>query len=443
MNTETELSPDHRSNLMPASTRQWAWLALTLLTGLALVASAVHGFVTSRRDSEAVARAAGLALARTVGQEVAHAGDDPQSALDWALETMSDEGLTYAALCDPRGACNAQAGTPSGSPVFPARGEFGPHLGHDPVGPHPVGDGPLMRVVVPMRNRPPPGMRRPPEGHAPGGRFRSLRLLVVEYEPLAARSVRARASAALAVSLGAAVLLLLAAGLVWRLTARAMAYERQLARDRELKKLGEVSAVLGHQLRNPVASLKGHAQLLLERLPAEAPSRPGAETIAAEATRLELLTEQILAFVRTGSIDRRPENPAAVLSAVVEAWPAGQVVLEAEDAPARWLLDRPRLEQALANVIDNAVSVSPPGEPVRVWVGEESGRLVILVRDRGPGLDPGDAEMIFEPFFTRSVKGTGLGLALARRVIEGHGGTVVAKGSPGGGTEIRIELPHS
>jgi signal transduction histidine kinase len=100
------------------------------------------------------------------------------------------------------------------------------------------------------------------------------------------------------------------------------------------------------------------------------------------------------------------------------------------------------MEQALGNVVDNAVAVSPPGETVELAAEDRDGRLLLRVCDRGPGLDPDEAERIFEPFYTQRLHGTGLGLALSRRIVEGHGGTIAAFPRDGGGTEVRIELPR-
>lgn len=429
-----------------ASSRRyrWALLGLTALMGVALIASSVAGFLRARRDAEGVARMAGRQMARVVVRELVRSEGSPSDALDWALDELQEEGLRYAAVCRPRGECLVEAGERLGPrvPESPPRQRLrNPRRAWHALEPYPVAGGKRLSLTLPLRPGPRgrggPGLspRRPVR--PPG----DPRLLVLEYEPRAARVIGSRATVSLLIGLGSAGLLLLVTGVVWRLSARAERYERQLSRDRELKKLGEVSAVLGHQLRNPLASLKGHAQLLVERLPGDAPGRDGAETVVREASRLEALTDQILEFVKTGSVDLEPVDPAALLRAVAERWPQGRVVVEASGAPDRWPLDRSRMEQALVNVVDNAVEVSPPDAPVRLEAQASGERLLLRVADRGPGIRPGDRERIFEPFYTQRVSGTGLGLALARRIAEGHGGTISAHPGADGGTEIRIELP--
>jgi two-component system sensor histidine kinase HydH len=215
------------------------------------------------------------------------------------------------------------------------------------------------------------------------------------------------------------------------------ALERRLAHERRLASLGEMSAVLAHEIRNPLASLKGNAQLLAELLPEGAKPRAKADRVVAEAVRLENLTNDLLAFVRTGELARAPVDPAALLREAAASVGA-EIAVESTAAPASWSLDGPRMLQVLTNLIDNAVQAGPP---VRARVAASGRRLVFEVADRGPGVDPADAERIFEPFFTKRTQGTGLGLAVARRVVELHGGTIAVDAEPGGGARFRVEVP--
>ena len=92
-------------------------------------------------------------------------------------------------------------------------------------------------------------------------------------------------------------------------------------------------------------------------------------------------------------------------------------------------------------MLRNALEVSPPGALVEAGLTLEDGRLIYEVRDRGPGLPPGEEERIFEPFATHKITGVGLGLAIARRIVELHGGTVTARTLEGGGAGFRFALP--
>jgi len=100
------------------------------------------------------------------------------------------------------------------------------------------------------------------------------------------------------------------------------------------------------------------------------------------------------------------------------------------------------MEEVLVNLLRNARDASPSGQLVDVTVDIQPDRdLRVEVRDRGQGIVAGEEERVFEPFYTRRAKGTGLGLALARRIVEGHGGAITAHNHPDGGAVFSVTLP--
>jgi two-component system sensor histidine kinase HydH len=278
-------------------------------------------------------------------------------------------------------------------------------------------------------------------GQAPRPGFANQRL-AVELDSASARELAAGARLTLLADLVAAALLLGLSAVFWRLSRQAEMVSAQLARDRQLKALGEMSAVLGHELRNPLTSLKGHCQLLLEKLATDHPGRRGAETVLRETVRLEKLSRQILEFARTGTVEPTDEDPVAVAKAAAEAAGAASVQINVDGETQPWPLDRVRMEEVLTNLLRNAVDASPEGQPVALTVTVRQGlALTYEVRDHGEGLPPGEEARVFEPFFTRKTKGTGLGLALARRIVEGHGGELAAHNHADGGAVFRVSLP--
>lgn len=217
------------------------------------------------------------------------------------------------------------------------------------------------------------------------------------------------------------------------------ALERRLEHGRRLASLGQMSAVLAHEIRNPLTSLKGHAQLLARALPEGDPTRVKADLVIEEAVRLEHLTRDLLEFARTGAIRREPVDPAALLRDAAASAAPDRVRVDDRAAPARWALDPERIRQVLLNLLENAAAAADG--PVEARVHEQAGRLVYTVRDRGPGLPAADLDRIFEPFYTTRASGTGLGLAVSRRIVELHGGTIAARNVTGGGAELTVELP--
>jgi two-component system, NtrC family, sensor histidine kinase HydH len=178
----------------------------------------------------------------------------------------------------------AQAGEAALPGVFPGPGQV-------------VRRGDRVRVMAGPTRRGPPGRTF----------LRGSWFLIIELEPLGAQELVRRALVGLWLSLGTGLILTTAALVLARLARRAQLVEAELGRQQHLASLGEMSAILAHEIRNPLASLKGHAQLLAER------ADPGTEAralrVVDEAVRLEALTNDLLAFARSGAIDRAPVAP--------------------------------------------------------------------------------------------------------------------------------------
>lgn len=278
----------------------------------------------------------------------------------------------------------------------------------------------------------------------PPGEGRFLRpVLVLEFEPVIARAMVASAVRSLALAAIVAGILTLAGLMFWRISVRFEAAEREMEQRKRLSVLGEMSAVLAHEIRNPLASLKGHSQLLVERLVDAPGDRRKAERVVGEATRLEALTTDLLDFAGSGPLQLEEIDPVELVrQCTAEAAPGAGITVLAPSAPARWPLDALRLQRALANLIRNAAQASPPEAPPEVTVAAEGGRLVVVVRDHGDGLPAGQEERIFDPFFTTRTTGTGLGLAVAKRIAEMHGGTLSATNAPEGGAVFRLDIPR-
>jgi two-component system sensor histidine kinase HydH len=264
--------------------------------------------------------------------------------------------------------------------------------------------------------------------------------LVIEYVPIRANRLVRSAERGLGVGITASILLLGVAFVAVLQSRRAEAMRQRADRDRHLASLGEVAAVISHQIRNPLTSMKGHAQLLAEMLDEDGPPREKADRVVCEAQRLERLTRELLEFVRSRQVQRAATDPAALIRAACGAADDPRLVVAVEQLPGSWTLDGAKFEQALVNVVDNALAMAR--EEVTVTAQVDSGELVIRVGDDGPGIPESDQERIFEPFHTTRTDGTGLGLAVARGIVEAHGGRITAASRPGGGAMVEIRLPE-
>jgi two-component system sensor histidine kinase HydH len=264
--------------------------------------------------------------------------------------------------------------------------------------------------------------------------------LVVEFEPPVIERLQG-VVLRIAVVATIAAFVLIAFAVAWsRTTARLSAVQEQVEGERQLVALGRASSVIAHELRNPLAALKGHAQLLVEDL-AE-PSRSKAMRVVDGAERLERLMSMLLDFVRDRPLDVRAVAPAVVVDRAIVDLPKDRIRVDLSRAPGTLHVDAERTSLALRNLLQNAVQATPDGgKPVEVRIGANRREIVIEVRDHGPGLAPGAEAQIFDPFVTTKTRGTGLGLSIARRIAEQHDGTLTGETHGEGGALFRLALP--
>jgi signal transduction histidine kinase len=238
-----------------------------------------------------------------------------------------------------------------------------------------------------------------------------------------------------------------------RLQQRAAARLEQLQRvqgelvERErLAALGEAAAVMAHEVRNPIAALL-NAAALLQRAPA-GDLRGLLAVVSEEATRLERLVTDLLELGRPLMPRLAPVDLAAAARAsvrVLEARAACASVTIAVDArvPALALADPDLLQLALLNVVRNAAQASPGGAAVDIAIRSSGDEVSITVDDSGAGFTDEVRRRAFEPFFTTRATGTGIGLAVVRRVVEACAGRVEVGASPAGGGRVELVFPRA
>jgi signal transduction histidine kinase len=214
-----------------------------------------------------------------------------------------------------------------------------------------------------------------------------------------------------------------------------------------LARMGEMAAVVAHEVRNPLAGIKGVLQVVGQRLPAESGDRRALQQATLRLDSLQALTEELLLFARP----RAPElAPLALLSLAREtaellrsdAGLAGlSVELRGDAGELRG--DPQQLRTVVLNLLRNAAEAGGPRGRVVVDVRDRGEDVELRVEDAGPGVPEAHREKVFEPFFTTRARGTGLGLAIVRGVVEAHGGEVAVGSAPGGGASFRVRLPRA
>jgi two-component system sensor histidine kinase HydH len=263
--------------------------------------------------------------------------------------------------------------------------------------------------------------------------------IVVELEsPLIARFQGDLVRIGVVATVAAFVLVMFA--FAWSRTNARLAIERERTEsERRFVALGGASSIIAHEIRNPLASLKGHAQLLVEDL--QEPQRAKAMRVVAGAERLEHLTSVLIDFVRDAPLSVRAMKTSELVERAIGPIIKERVRVDLTDAPDVLDVDE-RFVLALRNVVANAYQVTREAdEAPLVRVTREGTSTVIEVRDHGPGVPGGSEEAIFEPFMTTKTKGTGLGLSIARRIVEQHHGTLVGGTHAEGGAMFRFVIP--
>jgi signal transduction histidine kinase len=206
-----------------------------------------------------------------------------------------------------------------------------------------------------------------------------------------------------------------------------------------------MAAVVAHEVRNPLAGIKGAIQVIGGRLPADAPLRPVVAEIVGRIDALSEVTEELLLFSRP----RAPRFEAVELLPLLRE--AGgllradhrfpEIRVEVDGWPGTVRGDPGLLRQVFQNLLLNAAQAVDGRGTVRVRAERGNGSALVSVRDDGPGIPETLRARVFDPFVTTRHRGTGLGLALVKRVVEAHEGEVGLVCPPDGGTVLTVRLP--
>ena len=227
--------------------------------------------------------------------------------------------------------------------------------------------------------------------------------------------------------------------------------KEEVERVSKLAETGQLAANIAHELRNPLSSIKGAAQLLRKEMPAELMAEHGEflDMIVQEVNGLDRIATEFLEFSRVTPPEMRPVSLAALLGRLLQfmsAYLADQevhVIKDFEnDLPELWL-DRAQMEQVIKNIVINAVQAMPHGGTLTVSIRCQPDQDIIDMdfTDTGVGISAAKIDKICTPFFTTKTKGTGLGLAIVRKIVETHGGRLVIQSTPGEGSTFTVQLP--
>jgi two-component system sensor histidine kinase HydH len=230
--------------------------------------------------------------------------------------------------------------------------------------------------------------------------------------------------------------------------------QEQARRSERLAALGQLSAGLAHEIRNPLGIIKGSAEMLNRKLQGSAPLAVElAENISSEVNRLNALVARFLDFARPSPLTRQPVDLRVIVERAADAvrmqYPESpvQIARRYANEPVEVEADEQLSEQVFVNLVMNAFQAMEGQRDSRLLLsiapGREDGRqgAVVEVQDTGPGVSAGLRDQIFNPFFTSKKNGVGLGLSIVAKIIDDHGGTIQLKNPADGGACFRVFLP--
>lgn len=225
-------------------------------------------------------------------------------------------------------------------------------------------------------------------------------------------------------------------------------FEASVIRAKNLASLGELSAGMAHEIRNPLTSIKGYAQYIKSELKDDHELLGDISVIINEVDRLNGIIDRFLTFARPQTLKLFPASINRVCIDVInlvrkEMQENEVCVNETYEEIPLLNIDADQMEQALLNIVLNSIQAMQKGGQLRISTvyDKKSEFIEIIIADNGAGISAEDFDKIFEPFFTTKDKGTGLGLAICSRIVENHKGFLEVSSKPDIGTAFTIKLP--
>jgi two-component system sensor histidine kinase PilS (NtrC family) len=228
--------------------------------------------------------------------------------------------------------------------------------------------------------------------------------------------------------------------------------EEMLRLGDRLTAVGEMSASLAHEIRNPVASIRGAVQEMAEGFEGDGAQAQLMDIVIKESDQLSKIVTDFLDFVGTGRCEKEQVEIRQLMEEIVGAAKRyficnGEIEIVSEYADDLGVMrcDRGQVREAMLNVIQNGIEAMSRGGALHVRANQSEisrGQIFISIQDEGDGFSPDAKEKIFEPFYTTKRNGTGLGMAIAHRIVTAHGGSMDISSDNGKGTTVTIELPR-
>jgi signal transduction histidine kinase len=221
------------------------------------------------------------------------------------------------------------------------------------------------------------------------------------------------------------------------------ALREQVRRKDRLAAIGEMAATVAHEIRNPLGGIRGFATLLQRDVEASDPRARLVEKILAGVKSLEEVVNELLEYTRPVHLDRKRIACAELVEGALASLDPRSSAIRIENLVPEELAvlaDEGKMRQVLLNILLNAQQSISGSGTITVSGSERGGDVEVRISDTGCGISTGDLERVFSPFYTTKDKGAGLGLAIAAKIVENHGGTITVTSEPGQGSTFCVRL---
>lgn len=237
--------------------------------------------------------------------------------------------------------------------------------------------------------------------------------------------------------------------------------QQELIDTQSLAAVGELAATVAHEIRNPLTAISSSIQVLVRGLPQNDPRAAVASQIMLQVKRLDGIVRDLLIYARPWKMQTQSFNLTALLEHILAQFRKNprtshqgiddgaadgtsvcKIDFENEIPPRVFINGDPQLlEHVIVNILQNAIESMPRGGKVKTVVKPEKEQVSISIADDGEGIPPENLDRLFKPFFSTKSRGTGLGLATSKKIVDAHGGKISLESTPGKGTIVRIVLP--
>jgi len=222
--------------------------------------------------------------------------------------------------------------------------------------------------------------------------------------------------------------------------------QAKLLQQERLALLGQMAAIVAHEIRNPLTAIRGFVQRIRRSFPEGNRQCRYCQIILEEVDKLNRVTRDITDFAGRPTPELKPTDVSGLLDTVLvmaeQQASEKQINIEKQyDAVPPIPLDERQMQQVFSNIVRNAIQATPPGGRIVVGAEGEDDGLHVFVSDNGPGVSEDVRQHMFDPFFTTRTHGTGLGLALVQKIVESHRGRVEVASEPGRGATFTVILP--